>query len=171
MELWLIPDGDARNQGALITVDLTNGLRLASLHQDIRDFADDDQHGLPAILSALTHIANQVSTLVRAYHAAKPALSHRNGEAGTAADGTRPAVESAAATFTRQQILDAVNEAANDILDAVHAGDEGLRDGINLMVNTSIAHLCGQARDLEGVVQSNYGEDYQTVLGWVAAAA
>ena len=45
--LWLIPDGDVLDQGALITVDLANGLRLATLHQDVRDFADRDQRGVP----------------------------------------------------------------------------------------------------------------------------
>ena len=43
---WLIPDGDVLDQGALITVDLSDGLRLASLHQDIKDFTDRDQRGI-----------------------------------------------------------------------------------------------------------------------------
>jgi hypothetical protein len=72
VELWLIPDGDILDQGALITVDLANGIRLASLHQDIKDFANRDQHGIPAVLSALRHIANQASLVVGAYEAAHP---------------------------------------------------------------------------------------------------
>lgn len=47
VELWLIPDGDALDRGAVITVDLTNGVRLAALHQDRRDFADRDARGIP----------------------------------------------------------------------------------------------------------------------------
>lgn len=85
-------------------------------------------------------------------------------------DTSAPVVESAPATFTQQQVLDALNEAANDILAAVHAGDEGLRDGINLIVNATIAHLCGEAEDLQDVVEVSYGEDYDTVLGWIEAA-
>ncbi len=61
VDLWLIPDGDVLDQGALITVDLANGVRLATLHQDIKDFADRDQHGIPAVLSALAHVANQAA--------------------------------------------------------------------------------------------------------------
>jgi len=72
VELWLIPDGDILDQGALITVDLANGVRLATLHQDIKDFADRDQRGIPAVLSALAHIANQVSVLLDTYRAAHP---------------------------------------------------------------------------------------------------
>ncbi len=72
LELWLIPDGDIRDQGALITVDLANGLRLATLHQDIKDFAHRDQPGVPAVLSALAHIAGQASRLVAADHTANP---------------------------------------------------------------------------------------------------
>jgi hypothetical protein len=169
VELWLIPDGDALNQGALITVDLADGVRLATLHQDSKDFADRDQHGVPAVLTALGHIAGQVCTLVTTYHAANPAPPDRGGEAERPADGgagTAPA----AAAFTREEVLDAVNAAADDILDAVDAGDEGLRDGLNLMVNASIAYLCGEATDLEDVVAAKYSEDYPTVLGWIEAA-
>ena len=72
VELWLIPDGDILDQGALITVDLANGVRLCSLHQDIRDFANRDQRGIPAVLSALRHIACQASLVVGTYESAHP---------------------------------------------------------------------------------------------------
>jgi hypothetical protein len=72
VELWLIPDGDILDQGALITVDLANGVRLCTLHQDIKDFANRDQHGIPAVLTALTHIANQVCLLLATYQEAHP---------------------------------------------------------------------------------------------------
>ena len=85
-------------------------------------------------------------------------------------DTSAPVVEPVPATFTQQQVLDALNEAANDILHAVHAGDEGLRDGINLMINATIAYLCGEADDLHDVVDVSYDEDYDTVLGWIEAA-
>jgi hypothetical protein len=70
--LWLIPDGDLLYQGALITVDLANGVRLASHHQDIKTFADPQQRGIAAALSALAHIANQVCLLLDTYQAANP---------------------------------------------------------------------------------------------------
>jgi hypothetical protein len=75
VELWLIPDGDILDQGALITVDLANGVRLATLHQDIEDFADRDERGIPAVLSALHHIANQASLVVTTYETALPEYS------------------------------------------------------------------------------------------------
>jgi hypothetical protein len=72
VELWLIPDGEILHQGAVITVDLANGIRLASLHQDVKDFADRDQRGVAAILAALDHIAAQVCLLVDRYQATRP---------------------------------------------------------------------------------------------------
>jgi hypothetical protein len=75
------------------------------------------------------------------------------------------------ATFTEQQVLDALNAAADDILDAVDAGDEGLRDGINLMVNATLAYLRGEASDLHDVVEGSYGENLDTILGWIGEAA
>jgi hypothetical protein len=70
--LWLIPDAEVLDQGALITVDLTNKVRLGTLYQDLKDFADRDQRGIPAMLSALAHIAHEVSLLLDTYHAANP---------------------------------------------------------------------------------------------------
>ncbi|GAA0911569.1 hypothetical protein [Virgisporangium aurantiacum] len=73
--------------------------------------------------------------------------------------------------FTEEQVLDALNEAADDILEAVEARDEGLRDGINLMVNATIAYLRGTASDLDDVAEASYGENLDTILGWIGAAA
>ncbi|GAA0475586.1 hypothetical protein Aca07nite_84510 [Actinoplanes capillaceus] len=72
LHLWRIPDGDTLDQGALITVDLANGIRLTTLHQDLKDFADRDQRGIAAVLSALAHIAAQVCQVVAAYEDANP---------------------------------------------------------------------------------------------------
>jgi len=89
----------------------------------------------------------------------------------TTNDATTAPVPAAAATFTEQQVHDALNDAADDILDAVGAGDEGLRDGINLMVNATIAYLRGEAADLHAVAEGSYGEDLHTILGWIGEAA
>ena len=72
VNLWLIPDGEVLDQGALITVDLSDGIRLATLHQDIKDFADRDERGIAAAISALAHIAHQVCLLLDAYQRANP---------------------------------------------------------------------------------------------------
>jgi hypothetical protein len=72
VELWLIPDDEILDQGALITIDLANRVRLCTLHQDIKDFADRGQRGIPAVLSALHHIADQASLVVATYEAAHP---------------------------------------------------------------------------------------------------
>jgi hypothetical protein len=70
--LWLIPDVDVLDQGALITVDLTNRVRLASLHQDIKDFADRDARGVPAAVSALAHIAAQATLVLATFQRNTP---------------------------------------------------------------------------------------------------
>jgi hypothetical protein len=70
--MWLIPDGDILDRGALITVHLANGVRLCTRYQDNKDFANRDQRGTPAVLSALRHIADQASLVVATYEAAHP---------------------------------------------------------------------------------------------------
>jgi hypothetical protein len=75
VELWLIHDGAMMEEGGMITVDLANGLRLSTLYQDIKDFADRGQRGIPAVLCALDHIADQASLVVATYQAAHPDYS------------------------------------------------------------------------------------------------
>jgi hypothetical protein len=167
--LWRIPDGDILDQGALITVDLNNGLRLASLHQDIKDFADHDQRGIAAVLSALAHIADQASLLVRDYqntHSDPVATSTVPGRDAAEPDGDESGGVGPV-TYTEEQVAEALNQAADDILDAVDAGDQGLRDAMNLIVNAATAYLTGQASDLSAVIEHNYDADYPTVLSWI----
>jgi hypothetical protein len=171
VELWLIPDGEILDYGAVITVDLANRVRLSTLHQDIKDFARRDQRGIPAVLSALQHIANQVCLLLETYQKANPTYL-AGAEAVAMTDNTAtPATQPGTATFTERQVHKALAQAANNILDAVNAGDEGLPDAINLMVNAALSYLVGEAEDLPGVVDANYSDDYETVIGWVEEAA
>jgi len=83
----------------------------------------------------------------------------------------RPAPGPVPATFTDGQVVDALNRAADDILDAVQAGDDGLRDGINLMVNATISYLRGDAGDLHAVADGSYGTTLETILGWIGDPA
>ena len=89
----------------------------------------------------------------------------------TSTDTTTSNGGTAPVMFTAQQVLDALNHAADDILDAVDAGDEGLRDGINLMVNATIAYLRGDAANLHDVADVSYGEDLDTIVSQVEEAA
>jgi len=77
VDLWLIPDGEILDQGALITMDLANGVRLCTLYQDVKAFAARGRRGIPAILSALHHIADQASFVMATYQAAHPEYSPR----------------------------------------------------------------------------------------------
>ena len=72
VSLWQVPDGEDLGRGALITVDLADQVRLCTLHQDVKYFAHRGEHGIPAVLTALAHIAEQVSLLLDTYHAANP---------------------------------------------------------------------------------------------------
>lgn len=53
--------------GAIIIVDLDNGVRLASLHQDDKDFADLDSCGVDVVIEALDNIARQANRIVAKY--------------------------------------------------------------------------------------------------------
>jgi len=72
--------------------------------------------------------------------------------------------------FTKQQVGDALNNAADDILEAVDAGDDDLRDALNLIVNATVAYLTGRAQNLQEVVEQGYDAGYEEVLGWIEVA-
>jgi len=70
-------------------------------------------------------------------------------------------------TYTEDQVSAALNKAADDILDATEAEDEGLRDALNLMVNAVGAYLSGKSTDLEQVAALNYEADLDSIVGWI----
>jgi hypothetical protein len=80
----------------------------------------------------------------------------------------RATAEPAPELFTKEQVGDALNQAADEILDAVNAGDEGLRDALNLMINATGAYLADEADTLREVVEGD--DDYETVLSWIETA-
>lgn len=72
-------------------------------------------------------------------------------------------------TWTKEQIDTALNQAADDILDATEAEDEGLRDALNLMVNAVGCYLMDEAHDLETVAALNYDAELSSILSWIRA--
>lgn len=59
---WLVCDPDGMIEGAIVTVDVPGGTRLASLHQDFRDLTDDREapgiEGAAAVIRAIRRIAD-----------------------------------------------------------------------------------------------------------------
>ena len=69
-----------------------------------------------------------------------------------------------AATYTLDQVLAALNSAADDIIDA--AGP-AVDDTVNLTVNAAVSYLDGTAASLGEAIEAGYDEDAATVIGWV----
>jgi hypothetical protein len=81
--------------------------------------------------------------------------------------------------FSDTDLNHAVNAVADDLLHVTRAGDEGLRDAVNLFANAVPTYLANgwQAHDsaqartrLQQVTSDNYDEDLDTVLDWIASA-
>lgn len=71
-------------------------------------------------------------------------------------------------TYSYEEINLAMNRAADDVLDAVSARDEGLRDAVNLVVNAAGSYLKGEASTLAEVAEKNYDEaTLDEILGWI----
>ena len=69
--------------------------------------------------------------------------------------------------YTQEQVSAALNKAADDIIEATEAEDEGLRDALNLMVNAVGSYLWDGAEDLEQVAAKNYDADLDSIVGWI----
>lgn len=64
--LWPI-HSEGTCDGAILTVDLNNGVRLATLHQSHRDLNSDDATGVYAVLAGLTAAAAEMNDITTAY--------------------------------------------------------------------------------------------------------
>jgi hypothetical protein len=79
---------------------------------------------------------------------------------------TGPYEPSTAKTFAAEQLNTAANRAANEILEAIKAPDEGVRDAINLVVNATAYFLEHPDATLTDAIRANYDESPWEVLSW-----
>lgn len=70
------------------------------------------------------------------------------------------------------RVREALNRAADTIIDLAELPDEGARDAINLVVNAALYWLfTDETAELDDVVKSSYeGATYDEVLDWCARA-
>jgi hypothetical protein len=80
----------------------------------------------------------------------------------------RQSTAPAPTTYTAAQINDALNRAADTVLEATDAGDEGPRDLINLHVNTAAGLLENPEATLQEVIEASYSEPPAVVIGWAS---
>lgn len=66
--------------------------------------------------------------------------------------------ESERGAYTTDAINAAMNQAADAVLDAINAPDEGVRDAINLVVNASMHYLDRPEDSLQDVIAANYDQ-------------
>lgn len=74
-------------------------------------------------------------------------------------------------THTHNDVTVALNRAAEDILAAINAPDEGVRDAINAIVNVAAHYLDWPNDTLQEALDASYGDDSVNVLDWIGAAA
>jgi hypothetical protein len=61
-----------------------------------------------------------------------------------------------------------LNRACEEILDAADLRGTPTEDAMNLLVNAAISYLERSAKTLEQVAHNDYGEDLDTVVGWIS---
>lgn len=76
----------------------------------------------------------------------------------------------AARIYSGQAVQVALNRAADDVLEAIDAPDEGKRDVANLVVNAAMHYLDKPEASLADAIVAEYGvEDAVQVLEWCGA--
>ncbi len=58
---------------------------------------------------------------------------------------------------SRNQVAEALNSSCDDILSALEAPDEGVRDALNLLVNAALERLDDPHASLDGIIGRAYG--------------
>jgi hypothetical protein len=71
-------------------------------------------------------------------------------------------------SHTRDEVLAAMNRAADDVLSAIAAPDEGTRDAVNLVVNAATTYLENPDATLDEAIEENYtlDEDGDGPIEW-----
>ncbi|MFD9819061.1 hypothetical protein [Streptomyces violascens] len=84
-------------------------------------------------------------------------------------DAQKAGIKIPRASFTREQVSDAINQGADVILDALSLG-EPETDAINLVVNAALTCLTAPGSSFEDVLRENYGnetaEEVRSWWGW-----
>ena len=68
--------------------------------------------------------------------------------------------------YEYDEVVAALNKAADEVLEAVGASDEGVRDVVNLVVNAGVHYLERPEDSLEAVAADEYGQPLGEVLSW-----
>jgi hypothetical protein len=68
--------------------------------------------------------------------------------------------------FAAQELNAAANRAADDILAALSATDEGPRDLVNLVVNATAYYVAHPGATLSEAIEASYSESEFQVLEW-----
>lgn len=71
--------------------------------------------------------------------------------------------------YTSAQVSAALNRAADNILEAIDAEEEGKRDVVNLLVNAGLFYLDNPEGTLAEAIFANYQLDAEEVLDWCRA--
>lgn len=71
-------------------------------------------------------------------------------------------------TYTHSQVIAAINQACDDIVNATELPESGTIDALNLLVNAATAYLDGSATNLGEVAAANYDAPLDEILDWVA---
>lgn len=73
-----------------------------------------------------------------------------------------------AQTFTHREVVDVLNQACDDLIEAAELGDTGVRDALNLLVNAASYYLGHpDDRNLASMVEAHYDDSYEDVIGWI----
>ncbi len=166
------PSSAATSEEATIARAL-NGLR-SEMIETLRAHEDPcDIYALGALVRAYAPTATDLtqlrdalahSTLGELVSAVAFALDdHENADDGEHVASQRAAEPS---TFTDEELSTAANRAAEEILEAIDAPDEGPRDLVNLLVNVTGHYLANPAATLTDAIEANYGEPAAEVLDW-----
>ncbi|RKR92700.1 hypothetical protein BDK92_7178 [Micromonospora pisi] len=76
----------------------------------------------------------------------------------------------AEASYTGDQVEEALSRAVDDLLDRVQPLGEEIGDALRVLMNVGMHYLeHPDAADLEEAIGAKYAEDPETVMGWVAA--
>jgi AICAR transformylase/IMP cyclohydrolase PurH len=130
------------------------------------DLTDDDAASIANVKHTQPDDVAEINDYLTGYleGAIEAAQSDAHGDVAV---GVAP-VAVGALMLTETQVIDTLNKACQDVIEAAQLPETGARDALNLLVNATSIRLREPEQTLEQVAEQAYQETLATILEWIA---
>lgn len=158
-------ENDRRAEQAMTAVQVSTDCAFRSegeegLQIDISDLLANVRHLCDRYAQDYAALDRRAYTAYQGDHADGPLASQRPGS-------SLELLPAAPRWVSEATVNETLNKACGEIIAVAELPDAGVRDALNLLLNTALFRLRDPEAPLERIAREAYTEDLETVLGWI----